>query len=176
MREKSRTDDIARHLLSRLGDYNEVTLKNEKMSPLSEEALNKRTVLIEKGDYSDDMFRYARDFASADIIVISAPYWDLSFPSILKVYLENIYVTGLVSRYTEEGRPEGLCKAKKLYYVTTAGGPYCPDFSYGYIESLAKNYFGIGETQLISAEMLDVIGFDCEKIVSEAKKGIDNMF
>ncbi len=31
------------------------------------------------------MFLYAKDFAESDIIVIAAPYWDLSFPSILKV-------------------------------------------------------------------------------------------
>ena len=39
-----------------------------------------------------------------------------------------------------------LCKATELYYVTTAGGPYDPTYSYGYIESLAKNFFGIPET------------------------------
>lgn len=49
---------------------------------------------------------------------------DLSFPARLKIYLENIYVTGIVSKYDENGRPRGLCRAERLYYVTTAGGPF----------------------------------------------------
>ena len=63
--------------------------------------------------------------------------------------------------------PRGLCKAKELYYVTTAGGPYDPTYSYGYIESLAKNYFGIPKTHLVKAEMLDIIGNDAEEILNQ---------
>lgn len=176
VRSESRTDKIARRLLSKLGEFKEVKLSEENLLPLSEEMLNKRTAYIEKGDYTDEMFKYAKDFSSADVIVIAAPYWDLSFPSCLKVYLENIYVTGLVSRYGEDGRPVGLCRTKMLYYVTTAGGPYNPSFSYGYIEELAKNYLGVKETRLIKAEMLDVIGFDGEKIVEETMNRVDDMF
>ena len=88
--------------------------------------------------------------------MIAAPFWDLSFPAILKLYIENIYITGIVSEYTENGMPHGLCKAKKLYYVTTAGGPYNPDFSYGYIKSLVTDYFGIKDTELVMQDMLDV--------------------
>ena len=71
-------------------------------------------------------------------------------------YIENIYITGIVSEYTENGMPHGLCKAEKLYYVTTAGGPYNQDFSYGYIKSLAMDFFGIKNTELVMQEMLDV--------------------
>ena len=113
------------------------------------------------------MFDHAKQFASADTIVIAAPYWDLSFPSTLKIYIENIYVTGIVSAYDESGMPVGLCKAKELYYITTAGGPYDPTYSYGYIESLAKNYFGIPKTHLVKAEMLDIIGNDAEEILNQ---------
>ena len=61
--------------------------------------------------------------------------------------------------------PRGLCKAERLYYVTTAGGPYDPTYSYGYIESLCKNFFGIPDTRLIKAEMLDIAGNDAEQIL-----------
>ena len=133
-RSESRTDRIARALLERLGGLQEeVKLAEMDLQPLSEERLNRRTWLIEEADYTDAMFDLARQFQQADEIVIAAPYWDLSFPAILKLYLENIYVTGLVSEYTETGRPHGLCLAGKLWYVTTAGGPYLPDFSYQYL-------------------------------------------
>ena len=85
----------------------------------------------------------------------------------MKTYIENIYVTGIVSAYNESGLPVGLCKATELYYVTTAGGPYDPTYSYGYIESLAKNFFGIPETHLVKAEMLDIIGNNAEEILNQ---------
>ena len=54
-----------------------------------------------------------------------------------------------------------------LYYVTTAGGPYDGRYSYDYIKDLAEHYFGIGKTMLIKAEMLDVVGYDPEKILMD---------
>ena len=141
VREESRTDRLALAVLQKLGgDFTELKLYGENLKPLDSEMLNKRTALIEQGDYSDQMFDYAKQFAGADTIVLAAPYWDLSFPATLKTYIENIYVTGIVSAYNENGMPVGLCKAKELYYITTAGGPYDPTYSYGYIESLAKNF------------------------------------
>ena len=166
VREESRTDRLARAVLQKLGgDFTELNLYEVNLKPLDKKTLNKRTALIEQGDYSDPIFDYAKQFASADSIVIAAPYWDLSFPATLKIYIENIYVTGIVSAYDESGMPVGLCKAKELYYVTTAGGPYDPAYSYGYIESLAKNFFGIPTTHLVKAEMLDIVGNDAEEIL-----------
>ena len=172
VREESRTDRLARAVLQKLGgNFTERKLYEEKLRPLDRETLEKRTSLIESGDYSDRMFDYAKQFASADTIVLAAPYWDLSFPATLKTYIENIYVTGIVSAYNESGMPVGLCKAKELYYITTAGGPYDPTYSYGYIESIAKNFFGIPETHLVKAEMLDIEGYDSEEILNrEIKK------
>lgn len=169
VRNESRTDRIARALLEKLGgEYEELKLDELKLVPLSKAALEKRTEMVGKGDYSSPMFRYAKQFAGADKIVISAPFWDLSFPAALKIYIENIYVTGIVSRYGTDGKPIGLCKAEKLYYVTTAGGPYVPDYSFDYIKDLAIRCFGMKEAVLIKAEMLDVDGFSAEEIVNRA--------
>ena len=171
VRSESRTNRIAKALLGTLGGaYAEVKLAEEKPEPLSEKRLQERTELIERSDYTAPMFRFARQFQAADEIVIAAPYWDFGFPAVLKAYLENIYVTGLVSEYNADGTPHGLCRARKLYYVTTAGGPFIPDFSYDYIRALAVTCFGIPETELIKAEMLDVDGFDAEKIVDETMR------
>lgn len=167
VRGDSRTDKIAKAVLGKLGgEYTELYLPDENLQPLSREKLEKRTELIEQGDYNNSMFRYAKQFAAADKIVISAPYWDLSFPAILKLYIENIYVTGIVSEYSENGMPHGLCRADELIYITTSGGPYNPDFSFGYINELAKIFFGIPKVTLVKAEMLDVEGFNAEEIVS----------
>lgn len=168
VRSESRTDRIARAVLKKLGnEYTEVYLPGENLQPLSEEKLEKRTKLVELGDYSDGMFDLAKQFAAADKIVISAPYWDSSFPSVLKLYIENIYVTGIISEYASDGSPHGLCKADEIIYVTTAGGPYVSDYSFGYITELAKVYMGIPKTTLIKAEMLDVDGFNADEIVEK---------
>ena len=168
VRKESRTDRIARAVLKKLGkDFTEIYLPDENLQPLTEEKLEKRTKLIEAGDYSDSMFDLAKQFAAAEKIVISAPYWDLSFPSLLKLYIENIYVTGIVSEYAHDGTPHGLCKADEIIYVTTAGGPYVPDYSFGYIKELAQQYMGIQKTALIKAEMLDVDGFNADEIVEK---------
>ena len=169
VREDSRTDRLAKALLKKLGgDFTELKLADMNISPLGRDALDKRTKLIAGRDYSDTMFDLAKQFAAADKIVISAPFWDFSFPSLLKIYLENIYVTGIVSHYNENGVPEGLCKASGLWYVTTAGGEFVPDYCYNYLSALAKVCFGIPETNLIKAEMLDIVGNDAEKILQTA--------
>ncbi len=169
VRSDSRTHRLARAVLDKMGGkYTELYLPEEGLAPLSEQTLDKRTKLIEKGELNDDMFYYAHQFANADRIVISAPFWDGSFPSILKIYLENIYAVGIVSRYDENGVPVGMCKASELVYVTTAGGEYIPDFSYDYIKALSQGCFGIKNTRLVMAQMLDIAGNDAEAILTNA--------
>ena len=175
VRSESRTDRLARALLDKLGEYTELYLPSEEILPLTEKMLIKRTSLLENGQFDDPIFRYAKQFAAADKIVISAPFWDGSFPSLLKVYIENIYVVGVVSSYGDDGIPIVLCKADELIYVTTAGGTYIPDFSYGYIKALAETCFGIKKTKLIKAEMLDIAGMDAEEILSDAINSVSEM-
>ena len=109
--------------------------------------------------------------------MIAAPYWDLSFPAALKQYIEQITVSGITFTYSDEGTPVGLCKAEKLFYVTTSGGPmFSEEFGYGYIKSLAGTFYGITETKMFRAENLDIIGADIGGILAASKKDIDNYF
>ena len=92
---------------------------------------------------------------------MAAPLWDLSFPAILKQYLEQVTVPGVTFRYTPEGVPEGLCRAERLIYITTAGGDYFPEgFGYGYVKALAQSFYGIRKVGLIKATGLDIEGAD----------------
>ena len=100
-------------------------------------------------------------------------HYDLSFPASLKQYLEQINVVGITFRYSEAGIPVPLCNAKKLYYVTTAGGNYVPDeFGFGYVKALAEGYYGIKDVELIKAVGLDIVGADVERIMKEAEERI----
>ena len=177
VRENSRTKRLADHLLSVLDKpYTELRLSNHHFPVTDSEFLNRRDMLISHSAFDDEMFALARQFEQADEIVIAAPYWDLSFPAALKQYFEHINVLGVTFRYTPEGIPEGLCRAKKLYYVMTAGGNFCPDeFGYGYVKSLAQNFYGIADVRLIKATGLDIVGADEEQILQESMDKIDCM-
>ena len=168
-RNNSRTRELAQHLLDKFSDdIQTLELYKTTLPELDEKAIYERETACSENDENNFFIKLAKQFTSADIIVIAAPFWDLSFPSKLKLYIENIYITGIVSCYGPDGMPVGLCKAKELIYVTTAGGPFDGRFGYGYLEALCKVYFGIPEVSLVKAEMLDIIGNDPDRIVEEA--------
>ena len=170
VRKQSRTLVLAKRLLDDLGgSIKEIRLEAVEFPTVDEEFINRREALKDAGKYDDPMFSLGRDFAEADSIVIAAPYYDLSFPAMLKQFFEQINVLGLTFTYSESGIPTGLCKAKSLYYVTTAGGPIISDeFGFGYVKALAKNFYGIEEVFQIKAEGLDIVGADTEAILEEA--------
>lgn len=171
-KEGSRTNELAQNLLRQLnGEIQCVNLYEENIMPINEELLNKRDVLLKAGKTDDEMFSYARQFASADIIVIAAPYWDLLFPAVLRIYLENITVCGITFRYSEKGIPESLCNAEKLCYVTTSGGFIGENnFGFDYVKALSSGFFGISDVKFYSAEGLDIQGADVASIMEKAKE------
>lgn len=176
VREGSRTLRIARHVLEKLqGAIKEVDLQREGILPLDRERLEKRDLSARRNEWDDPIFRHARRFAAADQIVIAAPYWDLMFPALLKVYLEAVTVCGLTFHYTPEGRPEGLCNARRLIYVTTAGGPTTgTDFGFEYVRTLSSTFYGIPEIRCFRAEGLDIWGNDPEAILAATVEEINN--
>lgn len=169
VRENSRTLALAECILDKLsGEIFKIKLEQEHLKPLDGKMLEKRERLVSENDVSDGMFRYAKEFAAADTIVIAAPYWDLSFPAMLKIYMEQITVCGITFRYAK-GVPQGMCRAKRLIYVTTAGGTIYDNFGYEYVKALAQKLYGISKVMLFKAENLDIDGNDENEILSTAK-------
>ena len=166
VRKESRTLLLANELLSGLrGEIEEVHLPSLNLLPLNEERIAKRTI--------DPNYQvYEKQFANDDTIVIAAPLWDLSFPAILKIYIENISIGGITFKYGENG-PIGLCKAKRILYVSTSGGINYPDFGFNYIKALANMMFGINEVERFSAEGLDVWGNNVEAILEKTIEEIE---
>lgn len=118
----------------------------------------------------DPMFDPAREMQEADLVVIAAPYWDLSFPAALKIYLEWASVLGITFHYTREGVQEGLCRADQLVYITTAGGPLeGQNFGFDYIRGLGQ-MFGIPHAHCLSAQGLDIQGNDPEALLARARE------
>ena len=177
VRKESRTKRLADKLLSKLGEpYEELCLEKNAFPIVNEEYLNKRDQLISAGDFQSPAFDLARQFSEAKTIVIAAPYWDLSFPSMLKQYLEQINVVGITFKYSEEGVPVALCKAKRLFYVTTAGGFYVPeDYGFGYVKALAQNFYGIQDVRKIEAVGFDIYGANVNSIMKDAEDTLSEM-
>lgn len=178
VRRDSRTKRLADALLAKASEeITEVKLEECNFPVANEEFLKKRDGLIAERRWDNPMFDLARQFSGADRIVIAAPYWDLSFPASLKQYFEQINVMGITFEYSPEGTPIPLCRAEKLYYVTTAGGAFIPEeFGFGYVKALAQGFYGIKDVIEIKAAGLDIYGADVEKIMKDAEvsvKGID---
>lgn len=169
MRPDSRTWTLTQTVLERFSDVEIVSLAAVCPTGLTPDTLKLRTELLERSEFTHPMFTLAHQFAAADTIVVAAPYWDLLFPAVVRAYFELITVAGITFQYDDHGVPHGLCRARRLIYVTTAGGPIVRNFGFEYIEAVAKTFFGIAEVQCLAAEGLDVWGADVEAILSEAK-------
>ena len=160
VRGESRTKKLAEKLLEKLNrPVEEVRLEEINFPIVDEDFLNMRDRLISEGSLDSPVFDLARQFSEAETIVIAAPYWDLSFPAVLKQYFEQVNVVGITFRYTEEGIPEGLCKADR----------------FGYVKALAQGYYGIGDVRLIEAVGLDIYEADIEAILEEAEETIEDI-
>ena len=175
VRQASRTKTLAEDLLAKLGKpYEEVRLAEMTFPVVTEYYLSQRDKLIEAGETDQPMFKLAGQFAEAKTIVIAAPFWDLSFPAMLKQYLEIINVVGITFKYSEDGVPVGLCAADKLCYVRSAGGHFVPEeYGFGYVKALAQGYYGISDVRKIEAAGLDIVGADADAIIAEAKNAIN---
>ena len=122
--------------------------------------------------WDDPIFDLSHQFAEADEVVIGAPYWDLSFPAALKVYMEHVSVCDIAFHYTEDARCEGICKADRLTYIASCGGfVEGANFGYEYFCGIAK-MFGIPETRFVAAEGLDIVGIDVEAQMDKARAQI----
>lgn len=99
----------------------------------------------------------ARKIAAADRIVIAAPFWDMSFPSALKVFFENMSLFG-VTFDTNEKECYGLCKAEKVMYITSRGMNISTGDSLEqatpYIKALS-HLWGWGELSVVAAQNMD---------------------
>lgn len=129
--------------------------------------IKKRDALCAEKRFDSEMFGYATQFAKADSVIIAAPYWDLSFPSVLKAYIEMVCVCGITFKYTVNGSV-GLCAADKLAYITTSGG-FSKDKNYGgdYIKAVGE-FLGIHSFTQCAAYGVDVRELNTDEIMEKA--------
>lgn len=157
--EQSRTKRIADAFKGALTDRIEVVtvdLNELELLPLNKERLKSR----EKAQIGDPIFALAKQFATAQIIVIAAPFWDMGIPALLRAYFENVSVKNITFGADETGYFGGICHAETMIFLTTRG----MDIEDGgeleqaspYLKALVA-FFGIGGFEMISARGLDEV-------------------
>ena len=170
--ERSRTARLASAFLTHVDkDYQieHLRLTDCGCTPLTRADLERRDALLAAGRTDDPLFSAAHTLARADRIVVAAPYWDLSFPALLRAYFERVSVCGVTFHYTAAGQ-EGLCKAEKAVYISTLGGcADTPHLGESYVKALFQ-MFGIQEFQSFRAAGLDIVGADVEAILRGAEE------
>mgnify|MGYP003293550229 FL=1 len=156
MRAGSRTKRIAERIIEELsGRY---CIETIRLGEADYPVVDNR-ILEERnnGTVPKSHAELAGRIAAADRIVIAAPFWDMSFPSALKVFFENMSLFGITFDSNDK-ECYGLCKAEKVMYITTRG----MDISTGdpleqatpYIRALS-HLWGWGELTVISAQNMD---------------------
>ena len=157
----SRTRALAEAFLSAFqeshpgAEVETVTLEALDLKPFLPAALNQRDELASVGAFGAPVFDLARQFQAADKIVAAAPFWDMSFPAVMRTYIEYISANGLCYHYEADGC-HGDCRADRLAYLTTGGDFERPE-SLGvlYWKQLSR-MFGIPRFDYVFAGGLDV--------------------
>lgn len=156
MRAGSRTRRIAERIIEALSEryaIETVDLRETEYPVVHNGILDERNNGIVPREHAD----LARRIAAADRIVIAAPFWDMSFPSALKVFFENMSLFGITFDSNDK-ECFGLCKAEKVMYITTRGMNIMTgdplEQATPYIKALS-HLWGLGELTVISAQNMD---------------------
>ena len=166
----SRTLRIAEPIIAALSERYAVTrynLPEMDIQPLDPDLFGRRGL----GDIPSWAQEAARAIAGADRILIAAPFWDMSFPAVLKCFIEHTSLFDVT--FTDNGKTcVGLCKAPKVLYITTRG----MDIRTGDAREQATPYlkaigslWNLGEITTIAATNMDYISSDeIDRKISQA--------
>ena len=148
-------------------DIEVVNLQRMALKPFDQFSADDRNALRNVKAFDAPIFKLARQFRRADRIVIGAPLRDLTFPAMLRVYIEYICVREVTYHY-ENGVCKGDCMARKLAYLTVSGGEE-PEENLGteYWRQLCRR-FGIPEFRHVEAYGLDTRPEEGEAIMAAA--------
>ncbi|WP_414054474.1 FMN-dependent NADH-azoreductase [Macrococcus equi] len=119
------------------------------------------------------------EFVAADKYVFVTPMWNLSFPAIVKAYIDAVAVAGKAFKYTENG-PVGLLTDKKALLIQARGGFYsegpAADFELGnrYLQTIL-GFFGIPSVEEIIIEGQNAVPDQAETIKAKAIEKAQNL-
>ena len=154
--EASRTQRIAKPIIEDLKKRYQVitfTINDLKLDIVQKDLINKRL----NGDIPEYIIQWANEIRTADRVVISAPFWDMSIPSALKVFIELCSILDVTFK-TNDKTCYGNCQSEKLLFITTRGMDISTrdnlDQATSYLEALSW-LWGLGPVTVISAQNMD---------------------
>lgn len=129
--------------------------------PKTEEDLNQeeiREALLQK-------------FIDSDIIVISTPTYNFSYPVELKMFIDSIFIIGRTFDVNIEGPNKGLLEANKRIDVIITHGNPGEEVNPGFTQSIRQAFEYIGlDNNLGIADLFNIFGKSVEELVVEADR------
>jgi FMN-dependent NADH-azoreductase len=113
------------------------------------------------------------ELMAADIVVIASAMINFAVTSTLKAWIDYVTRAGVTFRYRDDGRPEGLATAKKVYLVEARGGVYsqgplkAADFQEPYLRHVL-GFLGMTDIEAIPVEGIAFGPEAAEKSVTAA--------
>lgn len=174
--EDSRTRWVATPIVEALKERYEV--ETLELNALNLEVVQKE--LYEKrggGGHGEEVLSWARKVRDADRVLIAAPFWDMSFPAVLKVFLELCSIVD-ITFISGPDRCYGNCRSEKLLYITTrgmnipTGDPL--EQATPYLKAISW-LWGLGELQVVAAYNMDYVPLEAweEKIQTAIREGLE---
>ncbi|MBQ7774892.1 MAG: NAD(P)H-dependent oxidoreductase [Lachnospiraceae bacterium] len=172
---ESRTKRIAMPIMEALKEkyaVDTLVLNELNLEIVKEELCSKRN----SGEIDSVVMSWAEMVRDADRIVIAAPFWDMSIPAALKVFIELCSIFDVTFK-SDDKTCFGNCKAEKMLFITTRG----MDIPTGDIREQATPYlkalswlWGIGPLQVVSAQNMDYVSAEEieEKIRTAIAEGL----
>ncbi|MFK9090064.1 FMN-dependent NADH-azoreductase [Bacillus salipaludis] len=122
----------------------------------------------------EKMHSLADRFIAADYYVFVTPIWNLGAPSILKKFIDNLFIVEKTFTNTEAG-PKGLLTGRKAIHIQTRGGIYSSgpmfEFEMGdrYLQKVFK-FLGFESLDTVVAEGMDHFPKQVPEIMAKAKE------
>ena len=117
--KESRTKRIADPIIKELKKKNnveEINLNELDLTPYNQELFAKKSVEGTEAPF----YELSKKIASSDALIIATPFWDMSFPAMLKSFLEKISLFEVM--FIDDGKTcVGISKIKFMFLITTRG-------------------------------------------------------
>lgn len=105
-------------------------------------------------DYSDALIT---ELQEAQVVVIGAPMYNFTVPSVLKAWLDHVARAGVTFQYTPHGS-QGLLKGKRVLIVATMGGIHeagVTDHLRPYLKTVLR-FLGLDDVEIVVADKLNM--------------------
>jgi len=184
---------LTNRFLEKYADFEleELDLYKCHIPRLEYQYFEKRNCMLKEDDFNKlnekekeevhKMVKLADQFKEADLYVIAAPMWSLSFPSPLKEYIDCIVMEGKTI-HMENDTVEGLLtdKQRGMIYIQSSGGPI-PWFlrlvmnkGLNYVHDIMK-FIGIKRFEELLVDGTGSTEEEKTRAIQEAMKKIDDV-